>query len=108
MQSIADEYLSKIKIKVTRDKADGRRSLCGEPFNENEQCFWIPAHQADYIKTAQPKYIVHAAESKTNLPQGDPIVPKAKETKVYESPGFAAMEHKAVMADTSTKKETRK
>lgn len=67
MQSIADEYLSKIKVKVTRAENDGRKNLCGEPFNEEEQCWYIPAHQADYAKATYTKYTVHPHETNTSF-----------------------------------------
>lgn len=92
MQSIADEYLSKIKVKVTRKENDGRKNLCGEPFNEEEQCWYIPAHQAEYAKNAYAKYTVHPEAISTTLKQE-----KTPKETAEDMPGIArATPHETV------------
>jgi len=60
---IEDRILEGLMVKVTcregSERSVYRLNLCGEKWNNEEKCWWVPAHKADYIKAIFPHFQVH-------------------------------------------------
>jgi hypothetical protein len=59
--SLIEDFKKQVKVKVVKSENDGRVLLCGEPVqvgDDGKEFFVIPAHQAEYVKTTCPGWIV--------------------------------------------------